>query len=86
MNTVPSYTLEVHAVDQRRRLQSSIAELRSRVREILAINDERIELQRAPLVSRLIASLVVLRGYGLTRYLFSTHRRRKQMKSASPSR
>jgi hypothetical protein len=77
MNSLPSHTLEVRAVDQRRRLQSSIAELRSRVRERLPIHNKTIEVRHASILSGGVASLLVLLAYGFARYLFSAHRRRK---------
>lgn len=78
MNTLPSYTLEVRAVDQRRHLQSSIAELRSRVRERLPIHHKTIEVRRPSILSGIVASLVVLLGYGLARYLSNSHSRRNR--------
>jgi hypothetical protein len=76
MTTVPSYTLELRAAaDQRRRLQSSIAELRSQVRERFAINKKRNELPQA-IGSRFVASFVVL--LALTRILWRSHGRRNR--------
>ena len=70
MNTLPSYTLELRAADQRRRLQSSLSELRSRLRESFDIK-KRNELFRSPLVSTLVASFVVL--LARTRVLLRSH-------------
>ena len=75
MTTVPSYTLELRAADQRRRLQSSISELRSQVRERFDINKKRNELPQA-IGSRLVASFVVL--LALTRILWRSHGRRNR--------
>jgi len=75
MTTVPSYTLELRAADQRRRLQSSISELRSQVRERFDINKKRNELPQA-IGFRLVASFVVL--LALTRILWRSHGRRNR--------
>lgn len=77
MNTLPSYTLELRAVDQRRRLQSSLAELRSRVHGRLPSYSKSIEVRHASILSGVVGLLVVLLGYGIARYFSSAHRRRK---------
>lgn len=75
MNTTPqhdppTYTLELRAADQRRRLHSSVVELRSRVQERL----DPKQLGREYLVpaSALAALLAMVLGYGLTG-IFTRH-------------
>jgi hypothetical protein len=61
-NNVPTYTLEMRAADQRRRLHSSVVELRSKVREKL--NVKRTARQYIPVASGAAALFGLLLGYG----------------------
>ncbi|HET7205955.1 MAG TPA: hypothetical protein VFI95_05170 [Terriglobales bacterium] len=58
---VPSYTLEVRAADERRRLGSSVAELRSVMREKLDV--KRTARQYLPLASAVVALVGLGAGY-----------------------
>jgi hypothetical protein len=83
MNTLPSYTLEVRAVDERRRLQSSIAELRSRVREKL---DIKREIRQSVFgLSGAVTLFALLLGGGFTLVLASALRRRGRVRPACSS-
>ena len=62
MSSVPSYTLEMKAADQRRRLHSSVVELRSKVREKLDV--KRTARQYVPIASGAAALFGMLLGYG----------------------
>ena len=62
MNTVPSSDLELRAADERRRLHSSVVELKSRVRETLDV--KRNVRKHVLLGSGLAALLSVVLGYG----------------------
>lgn len=62
--SVPSYTLEERAADQRRRLHSTAVELRSKVREKLDV--KRAARQYAPVASGAAALFGMLLGYGFT--------------------
>ncbi len=62
MSSVPSYTLEMRAADQRRRLHSSVVELRSKVREKL--NVKRTARQYVPIASGAAILFGMLLGYG----------------------
>jgi hypothetical protein len=63
MSSVPSYTLEARAADQRRRLHSTAVELRSKVREKLDV--KRTARQYAPVASGAAALFGMLLGYGV---------------------
>jgi hypothetical protein len=58
---VPSYTLEVRAADERRRLGSSVAELRSVMREKLDVR--RAARQYLPVASAVVALVGLGVGY-----------------------
>lgn len=64
MSTAPTYTLEVRAADERRRLQSSVAELKSRVREKLDVR--RTARQHLPALSAVAGLLGLALGYSFT--------------------
>ena len=64
MSTAPSYTLEMRAADQRRRLHSSVAELRSKVQEKLDV--KRTAREYVLPLSGAAALLGTLLGYGIT--------------------
>ncbi len=64
MSTAPTYTLEVRAADERRRLQSSVAELKSRVREKLDVR--RTARQHLPTLSAAAGLLGLALGYSFT--------------------
>jgi hypothetical protein len=63
MSTVPSYTLEARAADERRRLHSTVVELRSKVREKLDV--KRTARQYVPVASGAAALIGMLLGYGV---------------------
>jgi len=70
MNNVPTDTLELRAADQRRRLHSSVTELRSKVHERLDIKrNAREYLVPASGVGALLGLLL---GYGFTG-MFTRH-------------
>jgi hypothetical protein len=69
-SNVPSYTLEMRAADQRRRLHSTVVELRSKVREKLDV--KQTARQYVPALSGAAALVGVLLGYGLTG-MFTRH-------------
>jgi hypothetical protein len=83
MNTLPSYTLEVRAVDERRRLRSSIEELRSRVREKLDIKGE--IRQSVSGLSGAVTLFAVLLGGGFTLVLADALKRRGRGRPAHSS-
>ncbi len=62
MSSVPSYTLQMRAADERRRLHSTIVELRSKVREKLDI--KRTARQYVPIASGVAVLFGMLLGYG----------------------
>lgn len=62
MSTIPSSDLELRAADERRRLHSSVVELKSRVRETLDV--KRNARKHVLLGSGLAALLSVVLGYG----------------------
>jgi hypothetical protein len=61
--SVPSYTLEARAADQRRRLHSTAVELRSIVREKLDV--KRTARQYVAVASGAAALMGLLLGYGV---------------------
>ncbi len=69
-NNEPTYTLEVRAADQRRRLHSSVVELRSRVRERLDLKQNAREYLRP--AAGVAAVLGLALGYGVTG-MFTRH-------------
>jgi hypothetical protein len=60
----PTYTLEIRAADQRRRLHSSVVELRSRVQE--KMNPKQVAREYLVAASGVAALLGLVLGYGLT--------------------
>jgi hypothetical protein len=74
MNTVPSYDLEVRAVDQRAELRTSITRLRSQLRQTL---DRAVARHRTAVLIGTVTSVIVLFGY-LTRHLVRAFERRRQ--------
>ena len=66
----PTYTLELRAADQRRRLHSSVVELRTRVQERL--DPERIGREYLLPASGVAALFGLVLGYGLTG-MFTRH-------------
>jgi hypothetical protein len=70
MNTVPSPDLELRAADERRRLHSSVVELKSRVRETLDV--KRNARKHVMLGSGIAAFLSLILGYGFAG-IFTRH-------------
>lgn len=70
MSTLPSESLEVRAAEERRRLHSSVAELKSRVREKL--NVKKTARRYMPYASGAAALLGLLMGYGFAG-IFTRH-------------
>jgi hypothetical protein len=66
----PAYTLEVRAADQRRRLHSSVVELRSRLRERLDLKQNAREYLMP--ASALAALIGLVFGYGFAG-MFTRH-------------
>jgi hypothetical protein len=66
----PTYTLELRAADQRRRLHSSVVELRSRVQERL--DPKQIGREYIVPASGIAALVGLVVGYGLTG-MFTRH-------------
>jgi len=70
MSGVPLYELELRAHDERQRLQSSVLELRSRIRENMDVTKNARE--HVWLASAVVAGLGILSGYAVaglfTRY------------------
>ncbi|HEV2728881.1 MAG TPA: hypothetical protein VGV15_02520 [Terriglobales bacterium] len=62
MSTIPSSDLELRAADERRRLHSSVTELKSRVRETLDV--KRNVRKHMVLGSGFVALLSLIVGYG----------------------
>jgi hypothetical protein len=62
MNTLPADNLEIRAADQRRRLQSSVHELKHRVREKLDV--KRNISHHVLLASAVVGTLSLVLGYG----------------------
>ena len=62
LSRLPPETLEVRAADERRRLQSSVEELRWAVRERL--NVKKIARQYLPVASAVVALVGLGAGYG----------------------
>lgn len=62
MSTIPSSDLELRAADERRRLHSSVVELKSRVRETLDV--KRNARKHVLLGSGIAALLSLILGYG----------------------
>lgn len=62
MSTPPNYTLEVKAADERKRIHSSVAELRSRMREKLDV--KRTARQYLPYASGAAGLLGLIMGFG----------------------
>jgi hypothetical protein len=66
MNTIPSYTLEVRAVEERKRLNVDIEDLKARVQEKL--DRKKTQLRRGSVVfRRFLASVLLLAAYGAAR-------------------
>lgn len=63
LSRIPPQTLEVRAADERRRLQSSVDELRSRVKERLDL--KRMARQYLPVASAVAALLGLGVGYSV---------------------
>lgn len=63
MSTMPSSDLELRAADERRRLHSSVTELKSRVRETLDV--KRNVRKHVLLGSGIVALLSLIVGYGI---------------------
>jgi len=68
--TLPSYDLELKAADERRRLHTSVLELRAALRESLDIN--RNTRKHLPIACALVAVLGVGLGYSVTG-IFTSH-------------
>jgi ElaB/YqjD/DUF883 family membrane-anchored ribosome-binding protein len=70
MSTLPLADLQLRAVDERKRLQSSVVELRSRIRENMDVTKNARE--HVWLATGIVASVGLLSGYALaglfTRY------------------
>ncbi|PYX10764.1 MAG: hypothetical protein DMG88_01110 [Acidobacteria bacterium] len=70
MSTIPSSDLELRAADERRRLHSSVTELKSRVRETLDV--KRNVRKHVVLGSSIVALLSLIVGYGFAG-IFTRH-------------
>ena len=70
MSTLPSEILEVRAADERRRLLSSVVELKSKVREKLDV--KRTARRYMPYASGAAALLGLMMGYGVAG-IFTRH-------------
>ena len=70
MNNIPTYDLEVRAADERRRLHSTVTELKDRVRERLDV--KRAAREYIGVASGVAAIAAMMVGYGLTG-LFTRH-------------
>ncbi len=70
MNELPSYDLELKAADERRRLHSSLAELKSHVRDTLDVNKNASE--HLGLACALAIAVGLGTGYSLTG-MFTRH-------------
>jgi hypothetical protein len=70
MSTLPSADLELRAADERKRLHSSVTELKSRVRETLDV--KRNVREHVAVASGIVGVVCLIAGYGLagmfTRY------------------
>jgi hypothetical protein len=70
MSSLPIYELELRANDERRRLQSSVTELKSRVRENLDLG--KTARRHVWWVGGIVAVLGLMSGYAVTG-LFTRH-------------
>lgn len=70
MSSLPIYELELRAADERRRLQSSVTELKSRVRENL--NVSKVARKHVWWAGATVALVGLLSGYAVTG-LFTRH-------------
>jgi hypothetical protein len=64
MSTLPLQDLQLRAVDERRRLQSSLVELKSRIRENMDV--KRNAREHVWLASGILAAFGLLSGYAIT--------------------
>jgi hypothetical protein len=70
MSDLPPYDLEVRAADERRRLHSSVVELKDRVRERL--DAKRVAREYLGVASGVAAIVAMMMGYGITG-MFTRH-------------
>jgi len=70
MSTLPIYELELRASDQRARLEASVAELKTKVRERLDMDNAARE--HLGLLSGIVAAFAFASGYAVTG-LFTRH-------------
>lgn len=70
MSTLPVYELELRASDQRKRLQASVTELKSKVQDNLDF--KKTARQHLWLVGGFIATLALAAGYAVTGW-FARH-------------
>jgi hypothetical protein len=70
MSTLPVYELELRASDQRKRLQASVTELKSKVQRSLDL--KKTARQHLWLVGGVIATLSLAAGYAVTGF-FTRH-------------
>jgi len=70
MSDLPPYDLEVRAADERRRLHSSVVELKDRVRERL--DAKRAAREYLGVASGVAAIVAMMMGYGITG-MFTRH-------------
>lgn len=70
MSSMPTYTLEIRAADQRRQIHSAVTELRSRIREKLDVKTN--VRQHVPLISGIATVAGLLMGYGFAG-IFTRH-------------
>jgi hypothetical protein len=83
MNTLPSYTLEVRAVEERKRLQLDIQNLRARAREKL--EREKAQLRRRLVVFKglMMVSVLALVAYRAAQHFLLGRSRPGKIKLAS---
>jgi len=83
MNNLPSYTLEVRAVEERKRLQLDIEDLRARAREKL--EREKAQLRRRLVLFKglMMASVLALVAYRAAQHFLLGRRRPGKIKLAS---
>jgi hypothetical protein len=74
MNTLPSYTLEVRAVAERKRLQVDIEGLRAQVLQKVSRNKTQLH-NGLSVLKKIMASLLVLLAYASVRQVFRAGKR-----------
>lgn len=73
MNSLPIYELELRATEERRRLQSSVTELKSRLRENLDVS--KTARRHVWLAREILAALGLRSGYALKANLLTARSR-----------